>query len=116
VITRLSLLVLVAGLQIAKQTVEAGFTSLFNGKDFTGWKISGPTETFTIQDGAIVAKGAASHAYYDGGFRSHSFLNFELKVDIMTRAGSNGGVYILTEFQAIGGNASASGPVPFEGL
>ena len=84
-ITRLSLLVLVAGLQIAKQTVEPGFTSLFNGKDFTGWKISGPTETFTIQDGAIVAKGAASHAYYDGGFRSHSFRNFELKVDIMTQ-------------------------------
>ena len=115
-ITRLSLLVLVAGLQISKQTVEPGFTSLFNGKDFTGWKISGPTETFTIQDGAIVAKGAASHAYYDGGFRSHSFRNFELKVDIMTRAGSNGGVYVLTEFQAIGGNASASGRFPSKGF
>jgi Domain of Unknown Function (DUF1080) len=116
VITRLSLLALVAGLQIAMQTVEPGFTSLFNGKDFTGWKISGPTETFTIQDGAIVAKGAASHAYYDGGFRSHSFRNFELKVDIMTRAGSNGGVYVLTEFQAIGGNASASGRFPSKGF
>jgi predicted secreted protein len=116
VITRLSLLVLVTGLQIAMQTVEPEFTSLFNGKDFTGWKIAGPTETFTVQDGAIVAKGAASHAYYDGAFRSHSFRNFELKVDIMTRAGSNGGVYILTEFQAIGGNASASGRFPSKGF
>ena len=65
-------------LQAAAPAVEPGFTSLFNGKDFTGWKIVGPPETFTIQDGAIVAKGAASHAYYDGGFRNHSFRDFEL--------------------------------------
>src|SRR5580765_9077456 len=72
--------------------LEPGFTSLFNGKDFTGWKIGGPAETFKIEDGAIVANGAASHAFYDGPFRNHSFRNFELKVDLMTRAGSNGGV------------------------
>src|SRR6266436_6092745 len=98
-ITRLFLLALAAGLQVAAPAVEPGFTSLFNGKDFTGWKISGPAESFTIQDGAIVAKGATSHCYYDGGFRNHSFRNFELKVDVMTRAGSNGGVYVLTELQ-----------------
>lgn len=30
----------------------AGFTSLFNGRDFTGW--DGPMESFRIEDGAIV--------------------------------------------------------------
>ena len=50
----------------AAQTVETGFTSIFNGGDFTGWTIAGPAESFTIQDGAIVAKGQASHAYYTG--------------------------------------------------
>jgi hypothetical protein len=95
---------------------ETGFTSLFNGKDLTGWKIGGPAESFTIKDGAIVANGAASHAYYDGPFRSHSFRDFELKVDIMTRAGSNGGVYVLTEFQEVGGNARTSGRFPSKGF
>ena len=61
--TRLLPLVLAAGVQVAAQTLERGFTSLFNGKDFTGWKIAGPADTFTIKDGAIVAKGPTSHCY-----------------------------------------------------
>ena len=115
--TRLVPLMLAAALQMAKPAVEPGFTSLFNGKDFTGWKISGPAETFTIQDGAIVANGAASHCYYDGPFRNHSFRNFEVKVDVMTRAGSNGGVYVLTEYQeSSAGNVRASGRFPSKGF
>jgi hypothetical protein len=80
---------------------EPGFTSLFNGKDFTGWKLVTP-ESFKIEDGAIVANGEAGHAFYDGDFRNHMFRNFELKVDVMTRVNSNGGVYVLTEFQEKG--------------
>ncbi len=110
-------LILAAALQSAAPIVEPGFTSLFNGKDFTGWKISGPAESFSIQDGAIVAKGAASHAYYDGSVRNHAFRDFELKVDVMTRAGSNGGVYILTELQdPSAGNVRASGRFPSKGF
>ena len=100
----------------AAQTVETGFTSIFNGRDFTGWTIAGPAESFTIQDGAIVAKGQASHAYYTGSVGNHRFRDFELKVDIMTRAGSNGGVYVLTEFQETGGNVRASGRFPSKGF
>ena len=80
---------------------EPGFVQLFNGKDFTGWKISNP-DSFKIEDGAIVANGTAGHAYYDGPVRDHAFRNFELKVDVMTRASSNGGVYVHTEFQEKG--------------
>jgi hypothetical protein len=84
-------------------TVEAGFTSLFNGKDFTGWKVANP-DSFHIEDGAIVANGkkGAGHAYYDGPFRNHLFKDFELRVDVMTRPNANGGIYILTEFQEKG--------------
>ena len=96
--------------------VEPGFTSLFNGKDLTGWRIGPATETFTVQDGIIVVKGATSHCYYDGSFRDHSFRNFELKVDVMTRAGSNGGVYVLTEFQTTGGTVRATGRFPSKGF
>jgi enterochelin esterase family protein len=82
--------------------VEPGWTELFNGKDFTGWKVSGNQDTFKIQDGALVANGTVAHAFYDGPFQNHSFRNFELKVDVMTRNKSNGGVYVLTEFQPTG--------------
>jgi hypothetical protein len=94
---------------------ESGWISLFNGKDFTGWKLSNP-DSFKIEDGAIVANGNAGHAYYDGEFRNHSFRNFELKVDVMTRANSNGGVYLVTEFQEKGGSARASGNFPSKGF
>src|SRR5436190_23161410 len=115
--TLLLTVMLAAGLQSAAPRVEAGFTSLFNGKDFTGWKISGPAESFTIQDGAIVANGATSHAYYDGPFRNHSFRDFELKVDVMTRAGSNGGIYVLTELEEpAAGLVRATGRFPSKGF
>ena len=39
------------------RSVESGFTSLFNGKDLTGWKIGGPAESFSVDQGAIVAHG-----------------------------------------------------------
>ena len=112
----LAVVALAGLLQAGTPAVEPGFTSLFNGKDFTGWKIAGPTESFTIKDGAIVANGSASHAYYDGSVQNHSFRNFELRVDVMTRPGSNGGVYVLTEYQEIGGADRASGRFPSKGF
>ena len=110
------LIILAAAIQHGAWTVEPRFTSLFNGKDLSGWKISGAQESFTVQDGAIVARGATSHCYYDGAFLNHSFRNFELKVDAMTRAGSNGGVYVLTEYQETGGNVRATGRFPSKGF
>jgi hypothetical protein len=100
----------------AAPAVEPGFTSLFNGKDFTDWKFSGPAESFTIQDGAMVAHGPVSHAFYDGPFRNHAFRNFELKVDVMARPNSNGGVYVLTAYEEVGGNVRASGHFPSKGF
>lgn len=97
---RFSPLLLAFALQ-GTPAVEPGFTPLFNGKDFTGWKLSNPA-SWSIENGAIKANGTAGHAFYDGEFRNHTFRNFELKVDIMTRANSNGGVYVLTEYQETG--------------
>lgn len=82
--------------------IEPGWTELFNGKDFTGWKVSGNQATFKIQDGALVANGPVAHAFYDGPVMNHAFRNFELKVDVMARNNSNGGIYVLTEYQDTG--------------
>ena len=82
--------------------LEPGWTELFNGKDLTGWKISGNLATFKIVEGALVANGPVAHAFYDGPFMNHAFRNFELKVDVMAKNNSNGGIYVLTEWQDTG--------------
>lgn len=84
------------------RTVEAGYTSLFNGQDLSGWRAGGPTESWSVETRAIVAHGAVSHLFYDGAFRNHSFRNFDLKLDVLARNRSNGGVYVMTEFQEKG--------------
>jgi hypothetical protein len=111
----LTLTALLFAFLVQTPKTEPGWTSLFNGKDFTGWKLSKP-ESFSIEDGAIKANGIAGHAYYDGPFHDHTFRNFELKVDVMTRQNSNGGVYVLTAYEEKGGNVRASGEFPSKGF
>jgi len=97
--------------------VQGGFVSLFNGRDLTGWKIVGSPEAFRVEDGAIVAGGTpASHAFYDGVVHDHAFRNFELMADVMTRKGSNGGIYVLTQYEADPANVRASGRFPSKGF
>lgn len=81
---------------------EKGFTALFNGKDLTGWtKAKENEESFSVKDGAIVANGKRCHLYYTGPFKGKepSFKNFELRVDVMTKPVSNGGIYFHTKYQ-----------------
>jgi len=78
---------------------DQGWISLFNGNDLNGWKANENPSTFSVQDGAIVAKGPRSHLFYVGPFRNANFRNFELRVDVMTLPGANGGIYIHTEYQ-----------------
>jgi len=93
-------LILVALMALAPlAAAEKGWTSLFNGKDLTGWKVNENTGTFSVKDGAIVANGPRSHCFYVGDFQNHNFKDFELMVDVMTLPGSNGGIYIQTEYQ-----------------
>ncbi len=77
---------------------EPGFTPLTDGRSFDGWRISSENpDTWSIQDGAFVAKGPRSHLFYVG--QDRPFKNFHLKVDVMTRPGSNGGIYFHTDYQ-----------------
>ena len=86
------------------RTVESGYVSLFNGKDLTGWKASANPDSFKVENGAIVANavGQPSHLFYDGAVGNHAFQNFDLRLDVVARYRSNGGVYVMTEFQPQG--------------
>jgi hypothetical protein len=79
---------------------EEGFVQLFDGKTFNGWKINERPESWSIVDGAFVAKGDRSHLFYVADEKP--FKNFELRVDVMTEPNSNGGIYFHTKFQPEG--------------
>ena len=88
-------------LTLTATAAEEGFTSLFDGKSFNGWKPANEsTNSFKIVDGAIVANGERCHLFYVGDPKP--FKNFELKVDVMTETNSNGGIYIHTKYQETG--------------
>lgn len=80
---------------------EEGFATIFDGKSFTGWRTSlDNTNTWKIEDGAFVTRGAVAHVFYIGD--TNGFKNFELKVDVMTEPGANGGIYFHTAYQEKG--------------
>jgi len=81
---------------------EGKWVQLFNGKDLTGWQLSDTKDTFSVEDGAIKAHGTRSHCFYVGPYLNHQFKDFELDVEVKTLPGSNGGIYIDTEFQPVG--------------
>ncbi len=87
--------------QLAAAEVEPGFTSLFDGKTFNGWKSAEQNkDTWKIEDGAFVTRGNTCHLFYVGDEKP--FKNFHLKVDVMTDHNSNGGIYFHTKYQAEG--------------
>ena len=79
-----------------------GWISLFDGKSFDGWKKNENPGTFTIEDGSIKVAGPRSHLFYDGPVMDHNFTNFEFKAQVMTKPGSNSGIYFHTAFQEKG--------------
>lgn len=95
------LLLALASFVVGQVKTERGFKTIFDGKSFNGWKMADEhQDAWVIKDGAIVAHGERSHLYYVGDEKP--FVNFELKIDAMTAAGSNGGIYIHTQYQPIG--------------
>jgi hypothetical protein len=102
---RILSLMLFAGLSFsyaqAAESSEEGFVKIMDGKTFDGWKIAEEsTKSWKVIDGAFVAQGERSHLYYVGDEKP--FKDFELKVDVMTEPGSNGGIYFHTRFQDSG--------------
>ena len=74
-----------------------GWISLFNGKNFDGWKIGDAKQgKWKIENGNIVANGPRSHLY-----TIKEFKNFEFKAEVMTTPGSNSGIYFHTKYQKL---------------
>lgn len=80
---------------------EAGFIAITDGKSFAGWTTATENPgTWKLEDGAFVSRGPRSHLFYTGD--AVPFKNFELKVEVMTEPGANGGIYFHTKYQETG--------------
>lgn len=86
-------------LSAAEPTADKdGWITIFAGKNLDDWKIAEEDKkSFSLQEGAIVAKGPRSHAFYVGSDKP--FKNFEFKAQVMTKENSNGGIFFHTKYQ-----------------
>lgn len=85
------------------QAGEAGWVSLFDGKSLQGWKANENPNSFRVEDGAIRIQGTPkAHLFYTGDVANHDFKDFELKLEVKTEEGANGGLYFHTQFQDSG--------------
>jgi hypothetical protein len=88
------------GMLASAAAEEGGFTSIFNGKDLTGWKSNEETPgCFTVVDGAIKVSGGRAHLFYVGTDGKAAFTDFELKLKAKTMPKANGGVYFHTVYE-----------------
>jgi hypothetical protein len=97
---RLALLLSLTTAALATEA-EEGFTALMDGTTFTGWTPATENpSTWKIEEGAFVSRGPRCHLFYTGD--AVPFKNFELKAEVMTEPGANGGIYFHTRYQETG--------------
>ncbi len=100
--TKLFLVSLLAGCVVmgsSMRPAKSKWISLFDGKTLTGWKVGENAATFSVDSGCIIAHGKTAHLFYEGDVHNHDFKDFEFKADVLTRPGSNSGIYIHTDYQ-----------------
>jgi hypothetical protein len=90
-----------AALSIAAFAAENdGWTSMFNGKDLSGWKSNEETPgSFSVEDGVIKVSNGRAHLFYTGPNGAAKFQSFEFKAKVKHMEGSNSGLYIHTAWQ-----------------
>ncbi|HQW82855.1 MAG TPA: DUF1080 domain-containing protein [Ferruginibacter sp.] len=73
------------------------FTSIFNGKDLTGWTING-TEKWYVQNNQLVCESGPDKKY---GYLStqKNYKNFELTLQFKQEADGNSGVFIRSSIE-----------------
>lgn len=83
---------------------SAGWVSLFNGKDLSGWTVNG-TERWVVDDGTILGESTTGH--YGYLTTAKTFRDFKLRLRFKPEAKGNSGVFIRSH---ITGNDPDHGP------
>jgi len=74
-------------------------TSLFNGKDLSGWKAYG-TEKWYVEDGLLICESGPDAAYGYLATEKH-YKNFELNLEFKQEADGNSGVFIRSTIEGV---------------
>ncbi len=96
---------------------ETGFTPLFNGKDFDGWKLRNPNgnHSWSVLPGGILKNTVEKGSHGTDLVTEKRFWNFTVRYEYMTPENSNSGFYLRGrhEIQILGdyksGQATISG-------
>lgn len=99
VISVITALVILFSCTTQKKAGSGGWVELFDGKSLSGWSVGENANSFSVQDGAIVANGEVAHLFYSGDVQQHNFKDFEFSAEVMTTPGSNSGIYFHTQYQ-----------------
>lgn len=89
------LILLLAVLALSSTALYAqndGWERIFNGKNLDGWKANENPESWTVQDGVLVGRGAKSHLFY----MKETFKNLHFKATIKLNNKGNSGMYFRT--------------------
>lgn len=91
-LTLIAVFILMAGFAAAPKK-----TSLFNGKDLTGWKIYG-TEKWYVEKGLLVCESGPDKGY--GYLATEKFYkNFDLTVEFLQEANGNSGIFFRSTIE-----------------
>jgi hypothetical protein len=71
-------------------------TSMFNGKDFTGWRKVGK-EKWVVEDGVIYGEGITTEYGYLA--TEKTYRDFHMRLSFKCEADGNSGVYLHTAFE-----------------
>jgi hypothetical protein len=83
-------------LSAAEDTAPAGYVSLFNGKDLTGWKVlNGKMDAWAAEDGLLVVKG------HGGGWllTEQEYGDFDVRLQFKLPVAGNSGVALRAPFR-----------------
>jgi hypothetical protein len=82
----------------ARITSSSAWTSLFNGKDLSGWKINGQ-EKWIVENGTILCESAANK--YGYLTTEKTYRNFDLRLKFKPEAEGNSGVFFRSKITGI---------------
>jgi hypothetical protein len=71
-----------------EKAAPEGFTSLFNGKDFSGWQ--GPTQNYQVVDGSIMCQAGKGGTIYTDAV----YADFQVRFEFKLPPGGNNGLAI----------------------
>lgn len=82
-------------IRVKRLPAKEVWKTLFNGKDFTGWKFHDEGAKWSIEEGAIVGRNGNGYC-----MTQQEFTNFDLRLYVQSSHLSNGGVFIRWKSRA----------------